>query len=1199
MFGKSGIAVPQANKSGFVRESVSLALPDLIMVELLEKPIVRGSLEYHPGHGGDYKASTWSNRTNYKGQTKPGWTVGLDNDYIRFADEGPSVLIDRDALKTPGLWKLAGSDILITNVYFTATPHKHGFFGGGAGGIARARSGMRLRAYLQLSENLIPGDYRLQFPPASGFGDYLFTYDDKTMYSGSIRRSDWGCRADEISKQGRLYNFIPGRPGHGSVDIPTEYGFTEFYIIDENGTEVGGPYPIGTGVSPSTDELWSFPDWPTNNVRRWNIVNRKTLGMPSTSDIGTVTNVTAGTPGTITLADGHPFVEGDTVIFGIYSANYSAPGISGLPECIQLVNDDGTGNTFEIFNPIAGTSPTVTGTFTPSLYAGPLANKVARRIVSNASGSWVHPLDFSGFAPATEGFYRLHIRGFACSDPFYVGADAWLQPAQLLAAGEYHQRLGCAYDGRFGYKRPVANRHGEGICTYYKSRFPVCFGHQGGTTQSVGSANYGTALTSELWLYDKTPENEIEACGEWADAGDYDVLSAIHLPCFWDIAYVYRMLSPEQRNAIVLNLPKSSDPSLYLGAEYAEIDDACDLLHMLVYPIAWLKRCQFPDGSVPGGAFGTQEGRSSPQGIGQLWDPCFLWYQPAYTAAPDHETNYIYAGCAAILGQILIAEGYTILGQSYIDSAVSAFAWAENLTRKSRLTTSTSVAQLSTGSKNFVVNMSNGFAIGTRWRISSRADLADNWMEGAVTNTTPTVGSGAGTVAILIDTVSETAALLTNFSDWDIQATDHDYYYYYDTLPIGGMRRRITVTGDFTSGSPIVTNIQPNTTGMLVGDYFTQNSGTTTIANGRFIKSIDGPNQITLRDTLDMRDRNGVLINSLTGNATATVAGVSCLSRVMGGGWTDAQYATAVHGVGTVLSNIAKFAAGARIYAASSMIRCPGVDAIYYQKIAEASHNGANRQGWDAMGWAEYLGMDGAGPAGAHTGVRDYLKAIILDTITRAPPSQSLLWLQDNNTQSWPIMWGSSSISGPTTHYAGANYFNQWSMAYLSWGSDQTVKNRLYTMIGDHLSWMWGMNAMNTPMVMGANGRYTLYNLLHDTSWIDNQASNGQGGAPAGIVPFGSEMNARGVLVAGFNNYGPGSPHIYTVAHTPGDTEQAARLIEPWIDSFPGWIFQDNRWVISDLEFGMTGVLENLALCLVMHMRGGNNPTTIRPYLFR
>jgi hypothetical protein len=72
MFSKSAgaIGTAPARKNGGQVRSVSMALPDVLMVEMIDADVNSGGLEYHPGHGGTKEPpGLWAGPyTNYKGQ---------------------------------------------------------------------------------------------------------------------------------------------------------------------------------------------------------------------------------------------------------------------------------------------------------------------------------------------------------------------------------------------------------------------------------------------------------------------------------------------------------------------------------------------------------------------------------------------------------------------------------------------------------------------------------------------------------------------------------------------------------------------------------------------------------------------------------------------------------------------------------------------------------------------------------------------------------------------------------------------------------------------------------------------------------------------------------------------------------------------------------------------------------------------------
>jgi hypothetical protein len=1201
MFSKSAgaIGTAPARKNGGQVRSVSMALPDVLMVEMIDADVINGGLEYHPDHGGTKEPiGIWAGPyTNYKGQPKLGWTTGLNNDYIRFRDIGPTNVLNRSAAKNPDLWKLVGANVTVTAVYFEALPYRSGFFTGySAGDIARAASNMIYKVYLQLSGNLDQGTYRLQFPAAVGHNDYIFVHNGKTTWSSAFKINIFGHRPDDPVKEARLCQWIPGRTNHGRVDIVTEYGLPDFYVIDAEGNEVGGPYPIEEVQGPDDLEYYSFTS--TYTASTWqgygNGGSRRVRNYMSTSDIGTVTAVTAGAggpdaAGKITFAPGHPFVTGDFVVSGTLS------GISGVPSLVRL--DNGDGDTFDVYNPLTGTYPAVSGTYSTTAVFGPMVGQMARLITGNGANTFVYRLNYSAFEPVTEGYYRLYIPGWATSDPLYFGSDAWEQLAKYLAAGEYHQRMGCELDGRFGYKRPTALRNGVD-CTYYRCRLPVELTAQGSAARGGFPSITTDALLTEVWQYPKTAENIRDAAGEYADAGDWDILSHIHIDCMWDMTLLWRMMTPEQK-LMSFGIPKCSDPKLHLGPEYSELDDAPDLVHMMAWALDWMRRCQEEDGGVPSGAYAEQQGRTSLPNA-KCWDPPFLWYQQPWTAAPTHNTNFVYAGLAAIYSGILEEVGAPILAGLFRDSAVAAFNFAHNIVLKATIGTTSTAAFLTTGNKTLTVPHGPAYYNGYRVRLESRSDRANNWMEGTINSWTVSAAFTSGPMSITIDTVSPTKTVADNVSltDWDIKDPNHNRYFYYDNLVEGGLRRRTVVTGDCSSSTAIITNIQPNTDGIKVGDYVTLNSGTTGIVAGtRIVNSIDGPNQVTLRALYTVKDRNGGLLYQPANANNQNATGASLLFRAYGAGLTDTQYVNGFWNAG--VESIEGAARPARMFAATCLFRHTNINTAFYRQIAETSHRTGNTLSWDNMGWIEYVGFDGLGPGtGTYT---QYFKDVIKESVFRAPSptNESIVWRSENaSNQVWPLMHGGASINGTNTHYTDKNWNVRWNLFWAHITPTQSERDRIIAAHIKHISWIFGMNVQGTAYSTGHHGRYRFRSNLHDTAHIDGQGNNGKGEGPAGIVIFGPDQSTYGIIRD--NSWAWGNLN-YTGQFSPnylaGDTDVASRLIEPHQETMPGYVVLDNRWNISALEFGMAGIIQNMIIAAWLSNRGSNVPTN-RPYVF-
>jgi hypothetical protein len=75
-FGSFKFAAQPAHADGKHCFGISIAAPDILLVELRDRKINRGKLE-PVEHAGTYPNFTFLNRTNLKGQTRPAWSIGF------------------------------------------------------------------------------------------------------------------------------------------------------------------------------------------------------------------------------------------------------------------------------------------------------------------------------------------------------------------------------------------------------------------------------------------------------------------------------------------------------------------------------------------------------------------------------------------------------------------------------------------------------------------------------------------------------------------------------------------------------------------------------------------------------------------------------------------------------------------------------------------------------------------------------------------------------------------------------------------------------------------------------------------------------------------------------------------------------------------------------------------------------------------
>ena len=120
------------------------------------------------------------------------------------------------------------------------------------------------------------------------------------------------------------------------------------------------------------------------------------------------------------------------------------------------------------------------------------------------------------------------------------------------------------------------------------------------------------------------------------------------------------------------NVPKSS--AVLDSDLYAQTDHLPDCVHEALWCIDFYRRAQNQDGSV-----GSGRGYYPGGGTGYPFEPSFISRAQAFIYAPDHASNFAYAGCAAKLAQTFAEAGLSSLASVWQNSAVNAWVWAEKL----------------------------------------------------------------------------------------------------------------------------------------------------------------------------------------------------------------------------------------------------------------------------------------------------------------------------------------------------------------------------------------------------------------------------------------------------------------------------------------------------------------------------------------
>lgn len=678
-----------------IRE-ITMAAPNVICVEILDGEISYGSLiepvtplpdsNTRPFSGGTQRYTNYLAAISNSGGRKVKYLTEA-GDWARSEDYRPDVYLDRTAAVDYASYALTGTSRTVVGAYIRSLPYKFGM-GGSHPVDAVAADGPNWIRYVQMQHlvylelngatALANGTVTINFPAGVALSDEVFVHHDKTTRARSIKTTQVGHRPSAIEKRGFLSLWLPGAASEGQVDFDATYGLVgadKFHLINADGTVLWTGNVTLNLTATGVEELATDPTTDYLGHGANNILNgySGTLGRTRYASTGTpitITNVTIASPAVATTSVAHGLSNGDLIVIS---------GSSGMTllysEVIKVAGV--TPTTFQMTDPFGANYSTVGQTWTGGGTA--LAH---RTHVSNRAGTNVYHLDYSA-ATSVSGTVRVYIPGLGVSDSFVMDEGHHFRIMRFGAAGEYHQRLGIARDGRYGYTTPVRFRHGSDgggtTVTVYKSLLSYHWSNYSTGTfgpVAVGKANYSP------WV---TATTHSEAWGAWQDAGDWDSRIWDHGGGCHTLMNVYSML-PAAARQFDLGLPKSSallDSTLYAGT-----DNLSDILHSAIFFVDAYRRMQTPSGAEAGGV---------PGGVTYSWaddaadqnsaDSCPSWLNDSPVASyfPDHACTFAYAGLAAKLAKLLSEEttlsstDRTRLVDTFTDSAELAWTWAENL----------------------------------------------------------------------------------------------------------------------------------------------------------------------------------------------------------------------------------------------------------------------------------------------------------------------------------------------------------------------------------------------------------------------------------------------------------------------------------------------------------------------------------------
>lgn len=1096
---------------------ITMATPDVICVEIHDGPIRKGVLtNMGSTQSGDFV--TWNNYADpaQGGINELGRVFGPNKDYVKFQDKNPLTFLGRvGAVDFASYGTIGGRTV--TAASLKSKPYQEGK---GAGNqSAGAQAGYAITSfqhfiYLSLSANLPQGGpYTITFPASSNIVAASFAFEDHVTRSHAIRTSFIGHRPGDVTKIAYLAVWIPGRVNEGQTDFINTYGLNTFELINDRGS-VLFTGSIVQRVTPSTSE----PTVTSGGITRYASTENPPVH---------VTGIAAGTPGVVT-APSHGLSNGDFIYFR------GTDKVSNIT--LYSVGGAAT-DTFNLLDSL-GANVTIGGTFTAGTAVAGYTDQLFKTYTANRAGTYVFGLDYSAYTTSINDLVRIRVPGLGVSDPFHIHDAVYHEACKTFAKGPYNQRSGIALDGRFGLTRPAPMRHGQNGFTIFKSIVPSAFAVQQFvvTTGAISSngGGYGTNLTAST----------IDAGGEWMDAGDWDVFTWGHAVCTAQVLLAADF-AIQAGSLTSFNIPQSSavlDPTNIYPTSLP------DLLNEALWGLGCYLRTQDPiTGEVPSGLEGSapdnlfsQNGEGTNDG-----SPSFLTRSQWYAFKGDELGNFAYAGNAAIASRLLRTLGHITLADTYLDSAILAFDFAEGLysdspagTRdawyKSPLTTQVV----------FTANVTSGnFTITS---VSSTAGLVVGMELVGRFNFSGTLASGNPQITLIDDLRGVEVGKTITSTGTGIPASSTVLSIDDTTVGAG----KITISNNATAtGSRDLTCSR--TTGLPID--------ATVNKSNAYITSIDSATQITFIN---------VAPKGSTIPATSTVSGVTLIARNPDAGWSNALYTSNYNLVhATALQD--------RVFAAGALFRANGGGAAY-KSIVDTNVTLTNQQGLDAYGNFEYSQATGATAltiaifkagvqGGANSGITNWSSAanvayktiVSSASVTQYPLAQWYIFADILNTQG----------GTPQTKYRGAL---QAAMG-VAHGANQM-----------------GISPTNT---MGPRSQQAY---LHN----DAQAMTIDG--PPGITAYSFSYVNVGRFPTSFFIFFANSNVSYANDTSSTLADLAAnfvpqRIVEPYRVANPGW---DNYWTsqgeIAESEFTVQQTVHvQLLIAMYLHAWDGNQSIVI------
>lgn len=223
-------AAPASAEPPTVHE-VTMAAPDIVRVELREAPVRPGHIVALPKPA-EARGPGWYALPD----GRRGIVIGPKRDRLRLADTAAIERVDRRAIDRAEDYGPVGGRRVVA-VYRKSVPWSSGrIHKRGDDRNVVAVASFAHFVYLKLESALTPGAYAIAWPRGL-LPPTEFTFDDRAMRASSIRATQLGHRAGDVSKYAYLALWLPGGPDDGAVDF-RRYGLRRFHIVDAAGRSV-------------------------------------------------------------------------------------------------------------------------------------------------------------------------------------------------------------------------------------------------------------------------------------------------------------------------------------------------------------------------------------------------------------------------------------------------------------------------------------------------------------------------------------------------------------------------------------------------------------------------------------------------------------------------------------------------------------------------------------------------------------------------------------------------------------------------------------------------------------------------------------------------------------------------------------------------------------------------------------------------